>query len=363
MEKHNSIDYPSLGWDDFFGTLPEPGDGFAARVVTENRGRFVVRTPDAEYSAVSAGPLRKSPAGRPAVGDWVLAGFEGCTGLATINSVLPRKSRLSRKVTGRQTREQVVAANIDTVFIVAGLDGGRNLNLRRLERYLVFTWNSGACPVILLNKADLHADSAAFLSEVETIAGGVPVAVVSALDGTGLDFVRSFLGPGRTVGFVGSSGVGKSALSNALLGREVQPTGAVRQGDLTGRHTTTRRQLLFVPGGGIIIDTPGMRELQLWADDEDLDDAFGDIAAAAGGCRFKDCTHTVEPGCAVRAAVEEGDIETGRVENYHKLNRELEHLARRETWLGRQEENARGKTIGKLIKGIKKTNRKYGGTF
>ncbi|MGI2336554.1 MAG: ribosome small subunit-dependent GTPase A [Dehalogenimonas sp.] len=363
MEQLNTTTYYSLGWDAFFGELPESDSGVAARVITENRGHFVVVNPSGELAAVLPRSLRKNPDQRPAVGDWVIIDFEGCSGVPTINRVLPRRSKLSRKVTGRQTREQVVAANLDTVFIVSGLDGGRNLNLRRIERYLVFTWNSGASPVILLNKADLHEDNSGFVGEVEAIAGGVPVRAVSASDGTGLDFVRGFLGVGRTVGFVGSSGVGKSALTNALLGRDTQLTGDVRQGDLTGRHTTTRRQLLLIPDGGMIIDTPGMRELQLWAKDEDLDDAFSDITAKSGQCRFLDCSHTVEPDCAVREAVASGTIEAGRLESYLKLNREIEHLVRRETYLGQQEEKARWKNIGKMVKDLKKTNRKHGGTF
>jgi ribosome biogenesis GTPase len=271
---------------------------------------------------------------------------------AIIHAVLPRKSKFSRKVAGERTEEQIVAANVDTVFIVNGLDGGRSLNMRRIERYLTLAWDSGATPVIVLNKADLCSDIDPVIQEVETIAIGTPIHAVSARERTGLDSLNTYLSEGRTVAFLGSSGVGKSALINALLGVEKQKTGEVREDDRMGRHTTTGRELILIPGGGIVIDTPGMREIQMWAGEDNLQKSFSDIELLAGECRFSDCSHNAESGCAVKAAIERGDLDPARLDSYHKLQGELRYLAFREQHSERLYEKQRWKKIAKWQKEI-----------
>ena len=340
MTDHSADDRPGgldgLGWDSFFqehfralglpGTVP-------GRVVSESKGSFRVACRDGEITATVSGRLRFRAGEErryPAVGDWVAVRLLPAEDRGIVQAVLPRKSRFSRQAAGPRTGEQVLAANIDTVFIVSGLDGGRAFNLRRMERYLTLAWSSGAVPVLVLNKADLCPDVAAFVRRVEGIAPGVPVYPVSALEKTGLAPLWTCLAPGRTAAFLGSSGVGKSALINALLGEERQETGEIRGRDHTGRHTTTRRELLLLPGGGAVIDTPGLRELQLWAGEEDLDGTFRDIEELARDCRFSDCRHAAESGCAVKAAVDRGDLDPARLVSYRKLQKELRYHALKE---------------------------------
>jgi ribosome biogenesis GTPase len=279
---------------------------------------------------VVSGRFRHTAASRadyPSVGDWVaLARPHG--GRALIHAVLPRRSRFLRKVAGSETEAQVVAANIDVIFIVGGLDD--DFNLRRIERYLVTAWEGGATPVVVLNKADLTAAVEERIAEVTTIAPGVPVHPVSCRSGEGLAALQTYLAPGRTVALIGSSGVGKSTIINRLAGFDRQRTRDVRASDSRGRHTTTNRELVLLPGGGLLIDTPGMRELQLWNVGDALGDAFDDIRDAAAGCHFRDCRHETEPRCAVKAAVAEGRIKAERLENYRRLQRELDHLAVRQ---------------------------------
>jgi ribosome biogenesis GTPase / thiamine phosphate phosphatase len=263
----------------------------------------------------------------PAVGDWVAITARPAEGAATIHAVVPRRSCLARKVAGTTTDEQILAANVDTVFLVAGLDN--DFSLRRLERYLAVVWESGATPVVLLNKADLCADVDGALEEAASAAPGVTVLAVSAADGSGLEQIRPYFAVGRTVVFLGSSGVGKSTLANALMGDQVQATGGLRRGDGKGRHTTTSRELILMPQGGMVIDTPGLREVQLWGDEQTLSETFEDVEQIIASCRFSDCKHGSEPGCQVRRALQAGELDAGRWQNYLKLQKELRHLDRR----------------------------------
>ena len=351
-----------LGWQPAFSqafdALDTPGL-VPARVVRQNRHTYVVFAEAGTLSAEVSGAMREATHSRadfPAVGDWVAVSPRLDEGAATIHALLPRKSHFSRKVAGITTEEQVVAANVDTIFLVSGLD--HDFNLRRIERYLTLAWNSGALPVVVLNKADLCDDLEGRLVAVEAVAMGLDILPVSAATGDGVDALRPYLGPGQTVAFLGSSGVGKSTLVNRLLGEDRMATTDVREDDGRGRHTTTFRELLLVPGGGVMIDTPGMRELQLWADEESLSAAFADIEALAADCRFRDCAHDTEPDCAVRAALETGDLDEHRFQSYLKLKRELARLARRQTEAGRYEERQRDKAFGKMVKEITKHHRK-----
>lgn len=340
MITNNSDDRPgdieSLGWDslyrEHFDILRLP-DAVPGRVVSESRGSFRVAFSGGETMAEVSGRLRFRAADEeifPAVGDWVAVQLAVSGDRGIIRAVLPRKSRFSRKAPGQRTEEQVVAANIDTVFIVSGLDGGRSFNVRRIERYVTLARSSGAAPVLVLNKTDLCPDVAAFVRRVEAVAPGVPVHPVSARDKIGLVPLRGYLVPGSTAAFLGSSGVGKSALINALLGEERLQTGEIRSSDGQGRHTTTRRELLLLPGGGMVIDTPGMRQLKLWAGEDDLDGTFRDIEELAPDCRFSDCRHDAEVGCAVKAAIEDGTLDPARLASYRKLQRELRYTALKE---------------------------------
>ena len=322
-----------LGWTDELeeSFRPHRAHGLEpARVTAEHRGAAIVHTERGEATGHLAGALLHGATSRadlPAVGDWVAADVLPRERRATIRVVLPRRSSFTRKEAGFETEQQVLAANVDVVFVVAGLDG--DLNIRRLERYLTLAWGSGADPVIVLSKSDECPDVGAAVLLVEGAAGArVPVRVVSALTGTGMEELHADLLPHRTGVLLGSSGVGKSTIVNALSGRVVQKVRAVRE-DGRGRHTTTHRQLIPLPGGGLLIDTPGMRELQLWDDNHGLDDAFEDVAELAAACRFSDCAHGVEPGCAVREAVEDGTLPADRLESYHKLERELRYLERK----------------------------------
>src|SRR6266853_2075490 len=296
-----------------------------ARVVEEFKGLYRVQAAQGEYRAEIAGKIQHQAAGRqdfPAVGDWVAILARSEEARARIEHILPRRTKLSRKVAGRELSEQIIATNLDTVFVVSSMN--REFNLRRMERYLTMVWDSGARPVVLLNKADLWA----YAAEVENIAPRTPVHLLSGLQKTGLEAVQDYLARGTTAAFVGSSGVGKSTIINRLANAalRVQP---VREQDDRGQHTTTSRQMLFLPCGGILIDTPGMRELQFWNNEEGAGRAFEDIATLARGCKFRDCAHHGEPGCAIAAAINHGLLQPERLENYRKLLAELRFQERK----------------------------------
>ena len=343
----------NLGWDDRFeAELRACGDGGLrpARVAVAHNAFYQLGTADGEVMAEVAGRLRHRAAGadaRPVVGDWV-AVRPGANGSATIEAVLPRRCCFSRKAAGEPTRRQLVAANIDTVLLVSGLD--HDFNLRRIERYLVAIRNSGAAPVLVLNKADLCADSEARRAAAAALAPEAPLHVIEALRPGGAEPLRRHLPAGRTGALIGSSGVGKSTIINGLLGRERQRTAAVRRRDGRGRHTTTQRELILLPGGGLLIDTPGMRELQLWEDADALDDAFDDIRALAADCRFRDCGHDGEPACAVRRAVETGRLDAARLDSFRRLRREREAARQRRDELARLEEQRRGRTAHRAMR-------------
>lgn len=327
------------------------------RVAREDRDRYTVLEPSGERPAVLAGRFRQSTLSRierPAVGDWVLVRADG-DGIVTIASVLPRASVFLRKVAGENTEPQVVAANVETVFLVCGLDG--DFNPRRIERYVASAWESGARPVVVLNKADVAEDRDARLAEAVAVCPGVDVLAVSALEGRGLEALAPWLSFGHTIALLGSSGVGKSTLANALMGEERQATGGVRADDSRGRHTTTHRELVPLPSGAWLLDTPGMRELQLWAEDDSLDRTFPEIAALALECRFRDCAHEAEPGCAVRAALGAGTLERARFAAWGKLQRELAHLASRQDARARSEKQAQWKAITMAMRTHPKANR------
>ncbi len=302
------------------------------RILEERKNCYVLLTEDGrEVRASLAGKLQYEASGRgelPSVGDWVCASVRAEEGRATIHRLLERRTKISRKGAGSVTDEQVLAANIDTVFLVNSLN--QDLNPRRIERYLALALESGARPVLLLTKADLCEEPAKAVAEIERVAPFVPVHVVSGLEGSGLGALAAYLGPGQTSVLLGSSGVGKSTLVNRILGEERQEVREIRSQDDRGRHTTTSRQLVFLPEGGMLIDTPGMRELQLWDADEALGQTFRDVEEAATRCRFTDCGHHAgTPGCGVQAAIESGALPPERVASWSKLGRELTFLDRR----------------------------------
>lgn len=295
-----------------------------ARVVIQERGQYIVVTDRGEIPATLAGKLLYSTdeiTALPGVGDWVMVA--GDDDLAVILEILPRSSCIVRKAAGPQKRAQVIATNVDTVFICMSLN--ENFNLRRLERYLAVVWESGATPVVVLTKADLAVDLDKLLAEVAGVAIGVEVVTTSAIDHSGFEQMRAHLGEGKTIAFIGSSGVGKSTLVNTLVGEEILATSGLRN-DGQGRHTTTHREAIRLPGGGVLIDTPGMRELGL--ESADLDRTFSDIDGLAAGCRFSDCTHQSEPGCAVQAAIRSGDLDSHRLASWRKLSSEVSYAGK-----------------------------------
>ena len=322
-----------------------------ARVAVEHRALYEVYTAAGDAQASLAGRLRHEARHRqdlPAVGDWVVFAPGGKGGNGTIEAVLPRKSLFTRRPPDARGAElQIVAANVDIVFLVTSLNA--ELNLRRLERYLTVAWESGASPVILLSKSDRSDAADAIAAEVAAVSPGVPVHLTSGKTGQGIEVIREHLSPHLTGALLGSSGVGKSTLINALLGYERQATAEVREDNAKGRHTTTRRELVKLPGGGLLIDTPGMRELQIAEAGHGLLSAFDDIEELAAGCAFSDCRHGPEPGCAVKAAVKYGRLEAERLEGYLKLARDLLNRAQWEDKRAAAEANKRVKVADRAL--------------
>lgn len=359
MPPQDQVSLDVLGWDAGWARTWAERHGpltgrQPARVVLEYQHIYRVNTGGEECLARVTGRIRHTLGTReafPAVGDWVALVSAGpAEEMGRIVDVLPRRGRFVRKAAGTTTEAQVVAANVDVVFLVSGLD--RDFNIRRIERYLIAALEGGASPVVVLNKADLPRDMDALRQELAPVAGDVPVVVMSAKSGRGVDDLRRHIGPGRTAAFLGSSGVGKSTLINRLIGRDVQRTADVRESDSRGRHTTTSRELIVLAGGGLLIDTPGMRELQLWDVTTGLDEAFEDIAALAGGCRFRDCTHDTEPDCAVRLAIAEGRLSAERHANYLRLRKAmvrkpLDEAGEKALAERRREERVANKTLRK----------------
>ena len=344
----------ALGWTDELEAAftPHRERGFRpARVVAEHRGGYYVRSELGDRLAHARGRMRDDEiwGGMPAVGDWVVV-CDAPGERDAIEALLPRRTKVSRKTPWLKAEEHILVANVDTVVLVTGLDA--DFNARRLERYLTAAWDSGADPLIVLTKLDV-LDDPGKLVEAEAVAVGVPVHAVSNVTGEGLDELRALLRPARTFVLLGSSGTGKSTLANRLAGRTVMDTGDLRN-DGRGRHTTRHRQLLMLPGGAILIDTPGLRELQIW--EGDLDSAFADIAELAAQCRFNDCAHSSEPDCAVRVALETGKLDADRWQNYLKLQRELRAIEARSSrriqrelksrWRARARESRRARRYG-----------------
>ncbi len=339
-----------FGWSDSLRQrfAPHAAQGHSpARVIIQQRGLYTLACEAGELTGRLSGRLahEAAPGALPVVGDWVAMAPRPAEGAATIHALLPRRTTFRRKAADSVQTAQVVAANVDTVFLVSALNG--EFNPRRLERYLAAAFDSGAEPVVVLTKTDLAADPEAALALARQVAGGAPVVSVCALAGEGLEALAPWLTPGATCALLGSSGVGKSTLANALAGDARMAVGAVREDDARGRHTTTHRELFVLPGGALILDTPGMRELGLLDADTGVSATFEDIEALALTCRFRDCGHGQEPGCAVRAALANGDLDETRWRGFEKLRREVAHFDRRDDPLAREAERRRWISISK----------------
>jgi ribosome biogenesis GTPase / thiamine phosphate phosphatase len=346
------------GWNSYFEAVwkdAERQSAVPARVISQSRGIWRVAGDFGECLAEVAGKLRlatEEGADWPAVGDWVPVEFHDKGSAVRIQDVLPRRGRFVRKMAGKKIAEQVVAANVDIALLVSALDG--DFNPRRVERYLTQCWESGAKPVIVLNKSDVCQAPQEKMEEMERVAMGVPVCGISAKTGHEFCELEKYLAPGQTIVLLGSSGVGKSTIVNRLLGRAIQEVQDVRESDSRGRHTTTARELFALPGGALLMDTPGLRELQLWDADDGISQAFADIEALAESCRFGNCRHEGEPGCAVQSAIDAGALDFGRLENWRKLQRELAFLKRKVDPEAHHNEKRR---IKQLMRGVNKMYR------
>lgn len=346
------------GWNDYFEAVwkdAERENSVRARVIAQGRGRWRVVGDFGECPAEAAGKLRlaaEEGGDWPAVGDWVAVELRDRGSAAQIHEALPRRSQFVRKMAGRKIAQQVIAANVDMALLVSALDG--DFNPRRIERYLAQSWESGAKPVIVLNKADVCEASQEKIGEMENAAMGVSVCAVSAKTGQGFDELRTFLARGQTVVLLGSSGVGKSTIVNRLMACATQEVQEVRASDSRGRHTTTAREIFALPDGALIMDTPGLRELQLWDAHEGISQTFADVESLAGQCRFGNCRHNGEPGCAVQAAIDAGGLDLARLESWRKLERELAFLRRK---VDPEASHSDRQRIKRLMRGVRQMYR------
>lgn len=330
----------------------------AGRICAEHKGGYKLYSKDGELNAIISGKFRnnvKSKEDFPAVGDWVI--FEAVNGKneganAIIQGILPRKSKFSRKVAGKETQEQIIASNIDIAFVVCALN--YDFNLRRIERYLSLVWQSGATPVIVLTKPDLCKDIQNKITEVSNVAFGVDIHVINNISADGIEVLQDYFNENKTVVLLGSSGVGKSSLINNLAHENIMKVSELRNNIDKGRHTTTHKQMFILPNGGLIIDTPGIRELQLWDVDDGVSQCFSDIETFSKSCKFADCTHQNEPGCAVREAIKANRLDEGRFENYIKIQKEQKYLSDRQTQSAAKVERDKWKSIHKQIKNLNK---------
>jgi len=349
-----------IGWGEpFAAAFAGPGmEGmFPARVVWQGVFSYQVM---GVFGELEAEPSGKVKAGQlPAVGDWVALKIPAGGQSGIIEAILPRKSAFTRKAPGKAVREQVVAANVERVFVVTGLD--RDFNLRRIERYLALVYGSGALPVVVLSKVDLVDNPEEFILEAESAAPGVPVLTVNGLTGTGVESLKEHIPPGTTAAFLGSSGVGKSTLINILLGEERQKVSSLRISVGKGRHTTTSRELFLLPGGGAVIDTPGMKEIQVWGDGEGLSDVFPEVEELARFCRFRDCRHESEIHCAVRKALDSRELDPHRFQNFLKMRAEFESQERRSSVQARAEERKEGRRFARMLREVENFNPKRKG--
>lgn len=346
-----------FGWNEFFEeqiSRTEYEHMIPARVVSDYGQSLRVVTEDGDF--LVGRPVQKSEQDmQAAVGDWLLLeNFGESTGTQTllVRKILKRRTKFSRAAAGIEVKEQIVAANVDTVFLIQSLN--RDFNMRRLERYMIAAWESGAVPVVVLTKADCCEDVAEKISMVYDTAPGVDVHAVSCFTGEGLEAIKKYFGQGKTVALLGSSGVGKSTLANALAGKEILKTGSIREDDGRGRHTTTHRELVLLPGGGLILDTPGMRALSLWEADSGMEVMFGDVEQLVTQCRFHDCKHQNEPGCAVRTALTNGTLDRKRWDSWLKLQKELAYLEVKKEGRQRIQDKQWGRQIAKVQKELSK---------
>jgi len=359
LTKQDMTTLQAYGWNEHWrlmaAQIPKQDKALVpARITAQFSKQYRIITQEGEQTAIVTGKYEYEAGSKsdfPAVGDWVMVEPLQGESRAVIHHLLPRQSAVTRREAGSVPDEQIIAANMDTVFIINALN--KDFNVRRIERYLIAVWESGAAPVVLLTKADLCESPEAYVAEVEAVAPGVPVHAVSSLMDQGKEQLGEYLVQGKTVAITGTSGAGKSTLLNWLSGQEMQRVQGIREEDARGRHTTTHRELFVLPGGAIMVDTPGMRELQLWDSEEGFEAAFADISALAQQCRFHDCRHETEAGCAVREALQDGTLDAKRYANYKKTERELAHIARKERVSTRRQNKSSGKSSRKGDRGRK----------